>query len=84
MVGAGGSLLLLALLGAPVLEPDFDLALGQLELLGDFLFPRDCYVLVESELVLKLDALGVIIDDPILVLGSGFVSEHFGVCVRAL
>lgn len=70
-------LLLLSHLGAPILEPDLDLALGELQLVCNFLLPRYGYVLVQPELVLELDSLRVIVDDPILVLGSGFVFRHF-------
>lgn len=71
------SLLLLAFLGSSILEPYFDLALGQLELPGYLLLPRYGDVLVEPELVLELDPLGVVIDYTVLVLGSGFVLGHF-------
>lgn len=46
------ALLLLPLLGAPILEPDLDLALGKLELVGDLLLLGYRYVFAGSERVL--------------------------------
>jgi len=68
---------LFPLLRPPILEPDFDLPLGQLEALGDFLFPRNGDVLVQSELVLQLNPLGVIVNNSILVFGARFILRHF-------
>lgn len=73
---------LLALLGPSVLEPNLDLPLGQLELLGDLLFPWNRYVLVESELILKLYALCIVVNDTILVLGARLVLGHVDLDVR--
>lgn len=77
LVVALSSLLLLPLLGSPILEPNFDLPLRELQLLRNLLLTRYSYVLVSSEFVLQLNPLCVIIDNSILVLGSCSIFGHF-------
>lgn len=58
---------LLPLLGAPVLEPDLHLALGEPQVGGELRFPPDGYVPAVVELLLEFHALVVRVHDPVFV-----------------
>lgn len=62
-----GLLLLLAVLGATVLEPDLHLPLGQLQVLGQLGLPADRDVARVVELLLQLEPLLVGVHHPVLV-----------------
>lgn len=69
-------LVLLALLGAAVLEPDFHLAFGESEGLGELSFPPDGDVPGVMELFLQLQTLMVGVYDTIFVLGPGLTYKR--------
>lgn len=69
---------LLPLLGATILEPDFNLALGQPQRLGQLRLAADRDVARRVVLLLQLQALVVGVNDAVLVLGSRFACRNGG------
>lgn len=69
-------LVLLALLGAAVLEPDLNLALRQRQRLGELALPPDGDVAGGAVLLLQLQALEVGVHHAVLILGAGFACKR--------
>lgn len=65
-------LLLLAVLGASVLEPNLYLTLGQLQGLRQFGFASNCDVARVVEFFFEFESLMVGVYDSVFVLGSSF------------
>ena len=64
--------LLLPLLGPPVLEPDFHLALRELDGPREFCFALDGDVLAVEVLLLQFHFLVLAVNDAVLVFGASF------------